>query len=224
MIMKSLRLNPLIVTVIGVVVCLLAVGGIMYFLVLPQKTAYATALARDQAAEPDASATTQAAAKADVLKAQSEVDAAQVQWRQIESSKMPPYDVSHRFHAWQQLQNELAVNLGPSLERWIPRTGVVPLTDISLPAPPSSPNAITAAPLIVPIGSGTMSVGGSFRGILKHVQQWNNFNRLVLIDGLQLHGNSPYMKGDYTAKVIIFPQNDAALDKPIASAGAGTGQ
>ena len=220
--MKALRLNPLIVAVIGAVACLAAFGSIFYFGVVPKKTALTAAEARYNAAASDADPVKQASAKADVLKAQTEVDAAQVQWRQIESTKMPPYDVSHRFLAWQQLQRELALNLGPSLLRWIPKTGVVPLTDITLPAPPPSPNTVTAAPLIIPIGSGTTSVGGSFPRILNHVRQWNNFNRLVLIDGLQLHGNSPYMKGDYTAKVIIFPQNDATVDKPIASAGAAT--
>lgn len=221
--MTATRLNPIIIAVIGVVLCLAAVGGITYFLILPERTKVDAATQRYQAAYPDSTRQQQQLAQADLLKAQGEVQQAQLQWRVIENTIMPRYDVSHRFTAWQQLNRELAVNLGPSIQRWIPRTRVVPLTDVTIAPPLPNPNSITAAPLIVPIGSGTVQVGGSFRNILYHIQQWKNFNRLVLVDGLALHGNSPYMQGEYSAKVIIFPQNDTSLDKPIASAGGAAG-
>ncbi len=220
--MTASRLNPIIIAVIGVVLCLAAVGGITYFLILPERAKVDAAQQRYTAAYPDSTPQAQKAAQLDLVKAHGEVQQEQLQWRVIENTIMPRYDVSHRYLAWQQLSRELAINLGPSIQRWIPRTRVVPLTDITIAPPPASPNAITAAPLIVPIGSGTLQVGGSFRNILYHVQQWNNFNRLVQIDGLALHGNSPYMQGEYSAKVIIFPQNDTALDKPIVTAGTGT--
>lgn len=216
------RINPILIAVIGVVLCLAAVGGITYFLILPERTKSDAATQRYNAAYPDSTPQAQKAAHLDLVKAQGQVQQAQLQWRVIENTIMPRYDVSHRYLAWQQLSHELAINLGPSIQRWIPLTHVVPLTDITIAPPPASPNAITAAPLIVPIGSGTLQVGGSFRNILYHVQQWNNFNRLVQIDGLALHGNSPYMQGEYTAKVIIFPQNDTVLGKPITAAGSGT--
>lgn len=216
------RINPILIAVIGVVLCLAAVGGITYFMILPERTKSDAATQRYNAAYPDSTPQAQKSAQLDLVKAQGQVQQAQLQWRVIENTIMPRYDVSHRYLAWQQLSRELAINLGPSIQRWIPRTRVVPLTDITIAPPPASPNAITAAPLIVPISSGTLQVGGSFRNILYHIQQWNNFNRLVQIDGLALHGNSPYMQGEYTAKVIIFPQNDTALDKPITAAGSGT--
>ena len=135
---------------------------------------------------------------------------------------MPPYDVSlPRMTAWQQLSNELTYNLGPDVERWIPRTGVTPLSTFSIAAPPNSPNAITNAPLIIPLGS--VNVQGDFRRILYHFLKWNDFNRLVLADGLSLHGNSPNMTATYTAEVIIFPQGDDNLAKPIDAAGGGAG-
>ncbi len=219
--MTASRINPIVIAIIGVVLCLAAVAGITYFLILPERAKVDAAQQRYTAAYPDSTPQAQNAAQVDLVKAQGEVQQEQLQWRVIENTIMPRYDVSHRYAAWQQLSRELAINLGPSIQRWIPRTRVVPLTDITIAPPPASPNAITAAPLIVPIGSGTLQVGGSFRNILYHVQQWNNFNRLVQVDGLALHGNSPYMQGEYTAKVIIFPQNDTSLDKPIATAGAG---
>ncbi len=218
--MKS-KLNPIVVAAVGVALCLLAVGLVTYFLILPVRSAIGTAQARIDAAAPDATPQAQLGAKKDLEKAVADVGVIQGQWRTIENTLMPPFDVSQRYVAWNQLASELALNLGPSVQRWIPRTGVVPLTDISIAPPPANPNAITAAPLIVPIGSGTVSVGGSFRGILSHVQQWNNFNRLVLVDNLQLHGNSPYMEGTYNASVIIFPQNDAQVAQPLANATAG---
>lgn len=220
--MTASRINPIVIAIIGVVLCLAAVGGITYFLILPERTKSDAAHLRYTAAQPDSTLLAQKKAQLDLVKARGEVQQQQLQWRVIENTIMPRYDVSHRFAAWQQINRELAINLGPSIQRWIPRTHVVPLSDITIAPPLPSPNSITAAPLIVPIGSGTLQVGGSFRNILYHVQQWNNFNRLVQIDGLALHGNSPYMQGEYTAKVIIFPQNDTTLDKPIATAGAGT--
>ena len=220
--MKTTRLSPVLVAVIGIVLSLAAAGGIIYFLLMPEQAKLDAATQRRDAAAPDATPQAQKLAQADLVKAQGEVQQEQLQWRVIETTLMPKYDVSHRYAAWQQLGQELSLNLGPSLQRWIPRTGVVPQSDISISAPPASPNAITAQPLIIPIGSGTVQVGGSFRRILKHVQDWNNFNRLVEIDGLSLHGNSPLMLGTYTAKVIIFPQNPDKLDKPISTAGAST--
>ncbi len=68
--------------------------------------------------------------------------------------------------------------------------------------------------------AGALSVGGDFRSILYHVQRWNTFNRLVLIDGLALHGNSPFMSASYNATVYIFPQGD---DKPAPPLPKGPG-
>jgi len=135
---------------------------------------------------------------------------------------MPPYDVSDRFRAWKQISYELEAYLGPDIERWVPRTGVTLLSAVSVQAPPSSPNGITNVPMVIPIGGGSVSVGGSFRNILAHILRWNNFNRLVLIDNLQLAGTSPYMEGTYSAKVIIFPQNEDKIGAAIPEAGSGT--
>jgi hypothetical protein len=227
--MKSTRITPPIIAVIGAVLCLLAVGGITYFLILPAQNDTTAYQARYDAAYPDSTPAAQMAAKKDAVQAVADVAKTKQQWIVIENTLMPPYDVSQRYVAWKQLSNEMSLNLGPDIEHFMLSTGVVPLTTVALPPPPPDPNAITAAPLIIPLGGsgastsgGGISVGGSFRQILHHIQLWNSFNRLVLVDNLALHGNSPYMKGDYGASVIIFPQNDDKLDKPIAAALTGT--
>lgn len=237
----------MVVAVIGIVLCLFAAGGISWFLVAPAKQDADAAQARYDAAYPDSTLQQQQAATADLVKAKHEVAQTKAKWIVIQDTIMPPFDVSNRYRAWKQLSNELSYNLGPSLQHWIDSTGVVPLTSVSLPAPPANPNLITAAPLVIPIngssiggassslggaggypgagggaGGGAITVGGSFRQILKHVQLWNSYKRLVLVDNLSLHGNSPYMTGSYGASVIIFPQNDTNVAKPIPAASSGT--
>ena len=93
-----------------------------------------------------------------------------------------------------------------------------------MPPPPTSPNdpMIRSGVLQVPLGP--VSVSGDFHHILTHFYDWQYFNRLVLVDGLSLSGNSPYMQGSYTATLYIFPQNDDNLAAPVKKAGGvGTG-
>jgi hypothetical protein len=243
--MRSSRLNPLVVAILFVVPSLIAIGCIYYFLISPTTAEADVAHGRYTAAYPDSTLPAQTAAQTDLVKAGQEVTETKAQWAVIDNQIMPRFDVSQRYTAWKQLSNELAFNLGPDLAKYFRSTGVVPLTSVTLPPPPASPNMITGAPLIVPISgsssggggggggfgggngggggsNGSITVGGSFRKILKHVQLWNSFNRLVLIDNLALHGNSPYMSGNYGATVIIFPQNDDNVAPPLPAASSGT--
>lgn len=222
--MRGTRLSPIVVAVIGIVASLLAVGGIIYFMVMPVLSQTTTANSRYDAAKNDATPLANMKATKDVAQAKIDVANTQAKWAVIQNTLMPAYDVSNRYTAWQQISQELSYKLGPNLQNWIKHTGVVPLSSVAIAAPPASPNAITAAPLVIPIGgqSGQVSVGGSFKGILRHFQLWNNYPRLVLLDNLALHGNSPFMQGTYTAEVIIFPQNDQKVDQPLPQAGADT--
>ena len=217
--MKSL--SPLIVSIIFGVLCLLAVFGIVFLAIRPTSAKIASAQARLDAASPDATDAAHTSAVKQVALAKVAVAQIKEQWSEKQRALMPPFDVSDRTRAQQQLTNELSNNLGQSLERWIKRTNVVPLTSIAISSPPLSPNdpMIASSPLIVPLG--TVKVGGDFHGLLNHVLQWQNFNRLVLIDGLALHGNSPYMSAEYTAKVFLFPQNPDRVGPPVAGAGTG---
>ena len=251
--MKRLRIPPIAIAAIGAVLCLLAVGLIFGLKIKPTQDEIAAQKARYDAAFPDSTPGAKLTAQKQVAAAVLQVNQTKYQWSLIEARLMPRYNVSlPRLTSWQQLSNELTYNLGPDIEHYIPGTGVVPLTSVSISPPPTSPNAITNAPLIIPIGgsassggssgggggypgggggssysgggggaAGSITVGGDFRRLLYHFLKWNDFNRLVLADNLSLHGNSPYMTASYNAEVIIFPQGDDKLAKPIVAAGGG---
>jgi hypothetical protein len=219
--MRSTRINPVVVAVIGSVLCILAVVLISLMLIKPNQDNYAGYKARLDAAYNDSTPAAQQAAQAKLTQAKNDAHAIYAKWAATQKAIMPPFDVSRRYQAWGQLAHELSYNLGPSLERWVTKTGVVRLSSISIQAPPNSPNDITGAPIVIPISGGGVEVGGDFRTLLTHVVAWNDYNRLVMIDGLQLDGNSPFMSAKYRAEVIIFPQNADKVDKPIGTAGAG---
>ncbi len=217
--MKTNRINPLVVAVIGGVLCLMAIAGILFGLIRPTQDKITAAQSRYDAAHPDSLPSAQLAAQklleANTLKAKM----TQYTWAQVDAALMPRYDVSNRFGALKQLTYELTQYLGPDLERHARLSGVRSTPSFNLPAPPVNPNDITNAPVVIPLG--TVTDIGHFRAILTNVYNWQYFNRLVLIDNLALHGNSPYMQGAYTATLFIFPQNDTKLPPPIAAAGGG---
>ena len=218
--MKTRGLSPAIVAAIGSVLSLLTVAGIFFFLIKPTLDATTVAQGRLDAASPDATDAAHLQAQKQVDAAKLQVQATKLQWAQKEAALMPPYDVGgDRFRALRQITYELDHYLGPDLERQMKTTGVTSTTKFTLPPPPVNPNDITNAPLVIPLG--TITVNGSFRQILTHFYDWQYFNRLVLVDGLALHGNSPYMSGTYTATVYLFPQGDDKVPPPIPQAGGG---
>ena len=216
--MKTRGLSPAIVAAVGAVLCLLAVAGIGFFLIKPTIDATTVADARLTAAAPDATdgAHKQAQTLLDANKLK--VQATKLQWAQKEAALMPPYDVNgDRFMAQRQLTYELEHYLGPDLEHYMKTSGVTSTTKFVLPTPPVNPNDITNATLVIPLGA--ITVNGSFHQILTHFYDWQFFNRLVLVDGLSLHGNSPYMTGTYTATIYEFPQGGDKVPPPIPQAG-----
>ncbi|BDI31251.1 hypothetical protein CCAX7_33020 [Capsulimonas corticalis] len=222
--MRLTRITPLVVAIIGSVLTIAAIVLIVFFLIQPIRQQTDAASARlDAAVSGGGTQHDVQTAKADLVLANKQALATRQAWHVKEVTLMPPFDVSKRYSAWRQLSHELSENLGPSLERWMARSGVVQLSSISIAPPPSSPNDITGAPLVIPVSGsdGAMSVEGDFRRILAHLVKWNDFNRLVMIDKVELHGNSPFMQCKYNASVIIFPQNPTTVDKPVTSAGTG---
>lgn len=232
--MKTSRLSPLVVAIIGIVLCLLAVVGIVFFLIKPTQdqitvqqarldlnapgTTYESRLQGLQAANTAA----QKGLKAAVF----QVLLIKSQWGQREAQLMPPFNVggtlpADRFRAQRQLTYELLHYLGPDLERQLKTGPVTPTTKFALPPPPVNPNDITSAPIVILLGA--VTVNGDFRRILTHFYDWQYFNRLVDVDSLALHGSSPYMQGTYTATLYIFPQGDDKLAPTIPQAGAGAG-
>ncbi len=132
---------------------------------------------------------------------------------------MPRFDVSNRVHAMDQLSQELTQNLGPDLEHHLRLYHGKETAAFSILPPPPTPNAITAAPFAIPLG--TVTSRGSQQNVLKQFREWGTFNRVVLLDNLALHGNSPYMQGTYDATVYLLPQHDDKLPSPIPQAGGG---
>lgn len=217
--MKTTQTNPLLVAIIGIVLCIMAIAGIFFGLIKPTQASTAVAQARLDAAEPDSTLPEQNKALKTLNAANLQVKMVQNVWAQKDAALMPRYDVSNRFGALKQLTTELTQNLGPNLERHARHPGVRSTPRFNLPAPPVNPNDITNAPVVIPLGP--VEDDGPFRSILTNVYNWQYFNRLVLIDNLALHGNSPYMQGTYTATLYLFPQNDTKLPPVIAAAGGG---
>ena len=217
--MKTTQTNPLLVAIIGIVLSLMAVAGIAFGLIKPTQDKTVIAQARLDAAQPDSTLVAQNKALKTLNAANLQVKMVQNVWAQKDAALMPRYDVSNRFGALKQLTTELTQNLGPNLEHHARRPGVRSTSIFNLPAPPVNPNDITNAPVVIPLG--TLTDIGQFRSILTNVYNWQYFNRLVLIDNLALHGNSPYMQGTYTATLFLFPQNDNKLPPIIAAAGGG---
>ncbi|MGI4788153.1 MAG: hypothetical protein ACRYFS_04815 [Janthinobacterium lividum] len=220
--MKLNRINPLIVAVVGVVLSLLAAVGIYFLMIKPTLDATAVQQGIYEQNQPDSTLSAQNAAKKKLTAAKLQVQQIKFQWAVKSAAKMPPYDVSNRPLALRQITYELGHYLGPDLQHQLRVTkGVTTSTLIALPAPPLSPNDITAAPVVVPLG--TITVNGDFRHILTHFYEWQSFNRLVLVDNLAFNGSSPYMQATYDATLYIFPQNDDKLGPIIPQAGDGTG-
>jgi hypothetical protein len=215
--MKTNRLTPPIVAAIGIVLSLMAIGGIFYFLLKPTQESLTEQQARYDQNYPDSTPIAQKNAQNLLNTNKIKVQQIKFQWVQVESALMPPYDVSDREKAWQQLTYELGHYLAPDLAHQMAVTGFRSQATFALPAPPASANDITAAPLVIPLG--TINVHGSFRDILTHFYNWQNFNRLVMVDGLTLDGNSPFMAGSYNATVYEFPQNDDNVGPTNPKAG-----
>ena len=219
--MKLNRINPLIVAVVGIVLSLLVIAGIGFLMIKPTLEATAVQQGIYDQNFPDSTPGAQKLAQKGLTDAKVAVQQIKFQWAVESAAKMPRYDVSNRTLALRQITYELDHYLGPDLQHQLRTTGVKSDTQVVLPAPPLSPNDITAAPIVVPLG--TITVNGDFRHILTHFYEWQSFNRLVLVDNLALTGSSPYMQGTYTATLYIFPQNDTSLGPIIPGAGGGTG-
>jgi len=218
--MKRNRINFIFVPILVLIAGCVGAFCIYQYMYVPAQTKYQAALADYNTNYPDSTPDKRAAALELKKENQAQVDQAKLEWAQYENTIMPPYDITDRRKAYVELTQELDFRLAPMLQSWIHKTGVYPLTEFSMKQPPISPNdpSIAAGPLVIPLG--TVNVGGSFRKILGHYEKWNDFNRLVLVSGLNFKGTSPNMLGTYNAEVIIFPQG-SAVGPPIPTGSAG---
>ena len=220
--MKLNRISPWAVAGVGIALSLLAIAAIIFLMIKPTLDQTAAQQAIYNQNFPDSTPGAQRLARNQLAAAKLQVKQIQFQYAVKAAAKMPRYDVSNRNLALRQITYELTRYLGPDIQRQLQATpGAKSTTQVVLPPPPVSPNDITAAPVVIPLG--TITVTGDFRSILQHYYNWQHFNRLVLVDNLALAGNSPYMTGTYTATLYIFPQNDTKLGPIIPEAGTGTG-
>jgi hypothetical protein len=205
---------------------------VVYFgLIRPLNDRMAAATAKHDQNAPIAAR--RGAAQADVTRAQSEVAAAKRDYARYarrlfaDAKGRPLVDVSDRLRALQQRWDLVhgeppSKRLGPQVVSFLRKDRSVRIqqANISVPAPPQDPNAIDPNVIVLPLGS--VNAEGTFSNLLRHAERWNQFNRLVLVEGLALAGNSPRLATSYTLTCYIYPQGDVA-GPPIPSAGGAAG-
>jgi hypothetical protein len=152
------------------------------------------------------------------------VAAAKANWGTYEKRFMPPINISNLYTAWQQIQKEQLYVLGPKLDKFVRADKGVQIVqaNFSLYPPPNDPNQANS-PLLME-NKGAITVSGNFDAILRNVERWNTFDRLVLVTGFNLQGNSPRLVGSYNIQVFEFTQGEKpGPNFPAASGGNGAG-
>jgi len=215
--MSLFRIGPIPAAAIGTVLTLITVFSLVHFLIVPAKSRLEHVQQRYLAATQAASPGGYAKATADLHTAQKQLQVVKAQWLETQATLMPRYDVSNRVRAMDQLSYELTQNLGPDLEHHLRLYHGLATAQFTLPDPPVTPNDITNAPVIIPLG--TITSRGSLPGVINQFRSWRYFNRVILLDNLALHGNSPYIQATYNATVYLLPQNDDKLPPPLPQAG-----
>jgi len=154
-------------------------------------------------------------AKALVVKANAD-------WAVFDRRFMPRINLNNLYHAWEQLQDERLRVLGQKLDKFIRADKSVQIVQasFSIPAPPDDPNQ-TLSPIFT--YSGSVTVSGNFDAILKHVERWNTLDRLALVTGFTLQGNSPQLVGSYSVQIFEFTQGGDKLGPTFPAAGGGAG-
>ncbi len=216
------------VAIILVVLTTLAVAGIFIFLIKPMNERFTAAgekLAAQEAALAK-SVSEKPTAERERVKARQEVAVAKREWARYDRALMPNIDLTNRFTATRQLWDEQLRVLGPKVLKFVygDRTVRVVSESIAIPAPPNDPNAVVRKVFEYPLGN--ITVAGNFDQVLKHTERWNKFDRLALVDGLTLSGNSPTLTGTYSVtlyEITHFDKVGPPIPQPLSGAGGGGG-
>lgn len=161
--------------------------------------------------------------KAKLAKANADVQIAKSKYARYERALMPNIDlggdlITAMRARWKE-QNSV---LGPKAVNFLKQDKAVrTVASFSVPAPPTDPNQNLTQVIVIPLGQ--VAVTGNFREILANVARWNNFDRLVMVDGLTLTGNSPSLQAQYTVTCYIFPKNADKAAPAVPSAGGAGG-
>jgi hypothetical protein len=204
--MKSPKITAGVAWIISGVLSLMFAAGLFFGLIKPSmdETAKQEAF-RDQREQEAAKMPAEKTREKKVAKSKLDAEA---DWATYDRSLMPRINMSDLWGATQQLWTEQIQRLGPSVDKFVSADKSVTIVEknFSLPPPPEDPNQVNKPqPYIFALGS--VRVRGTFPNIMRHVRRWNNFNRLVMIDGLSLTGQSPQLEASYTVTAYIFAQN-----------------
>jgi hypothetical protein len=212
------------VAIILVVLTTIAVVSIYIFLIKPVEERYTAAESKLQSetANLDTAQRAKKPAELDRVKARQEVAVAKREWGRYERALMPKIELTNRFLATRQLWNEQLRVLGPKVLKFLyaDRSVRVVSESIAIPAPSGDPNAVVQKVFVYPLGN--VTVAGNFQQVLRHTERWNRFDRLALVDGLTLSGNSPTLTGTYTVtlyEITDFDRVGPAILQPTPSTG-----
>lgn len=213
--MSLSKLKRLHVIIIGSVACVACAAGLFFLLIKPVNETITTT--SQQLDASTAVAIQKPASIRDLAAAKNEVVQNETKLNRFQASKMPNLSFAERDKGMIQLWHEQSETLGPILERWGSRDGILQ-TSISIPAPPSNPNDLQ--PGMIKISVGKVDVAGNFKSLLRNIRGWNDCPRLVQIDHPCLSGTSPALKATYDMTVYIFPRSDPGPQIAMAGAGA----
>lgn len=215
------KITPAQIAIIGTVLTIISAVVIYFTLMKPQLELKDQHQQKFDAAELIANE--DPAAKTDRKKALAEVARAEADWRRYDRALMPNIDISNLLTGQQQLWREQIKVLGPKVDKFLMADKSVRVVQkqIALPAPEADPNKIVRQVFTFELGS--VAVQGTFPAILKHAGRWNQFDRLVLMDGLTLSGNSPRLTGQYTLTCFIFTHGAEKPGPAIPWAGTAPG-
>jgi hypothetical protein len=211
------KINRLQVWIIAGVLSLISAAGIYFGLVKPQLDQLKVETDRRDAAEAKKAQIPDAEKK--LAEAKKKVAKANSDWAQYDRRFMPRINTENLFTGTRQLWNEQIKVLGPKVTKYLygDKTVRVVQSNIQIPAPSGDPNAVARKAFVYPLGQQTVT--GTFNQVLNHAERWNRFDRLALVDGLTLSGNSPRLQGTYTLTIYEFTQGEKNGD-PIPQAGA----
>jgi Tfp pilus assembly protein PilO len=215
--MGASKLKVIHVIIIGAVLCIITFVAAYTVWIQREKVGLAAAQQKYKAAE--AIYKQQDQAETDLAAAIKDYYKVMASYEKMMALKMPPISLQDRLGGWFEYLHELADVLGPKVEAWPKRTGVKLTNSISIPAGVADANQVPTDVIQVPLG--TMTVTGSFSQIMAHIRSWNKFDRLVQVDPVSLSGNSPYMTGQYSLTVYIFPHVPAAGPGPLVGMNGG---
>lgn len=209
------------VIIIGSVLTVAVAVAVFFLLIRPKMDEMAVAQAKYDSNK--AIADTKPLKEADLVKAKQEVQQERVKWARYERQYMPDINISSLLGGMQQRWREQSLVLGPMVQKYLRSDHTVRITSagITIPAPPTDPNAVNVSLIELPLGS--VTVQGQFNNVLKHTERWNRFRRLVQVDGLGLTGNSPNLTAQYTLKMYIFTRGEPGPAVPQAGGGGGGG-